>query len=149
MADGLTGSVSQSSAVKPTLPMGVVTSYVMVVCSLGLRCVRLLWQSRTLAILKQRLCKRPEDSRLRAMPMRHLILRATGPLKRTKPQAKEIRDSGWANRAHQPIVRCKIQAAYGCYYAISYRRRRARSLLGHKQPNTYISSAPLTRHLEQ
>ncbi|GFR74544.1 hypothetical protein ElyMa_003896100 [Elysia marginata] len=31
MAGGLTGPVSQSSAVKPTLPMGVITSYVIAV----------------------------------------------------------------------------------------------------------------------
>ncbi|GFR84851.1 hypothetical protein ElyMa_000681600 [Elysia marginata] len=28
----------------------------------------------------------------------------------------------------QPIACCKIQATYGCYYLIRYRRRRARSL---------------------
>ncbi|GFR84644.1 hypothetical protein ElyMa_006006300 [Elysia marginata] len=36
MADGLTYAVSQSSAVKPTLPMGVITSYVIAVVAQGL-----------------------------------------------------------------------------------------------------------------
>ncbi|GFR98012.1 hypothetical protein ElyMa_002759800 [Elysia marginata] len=35
MADRLMGPVSQSSAVKPTLPMGVITSYVIVVYGQG------------------------------------------------------------------------------------------------------------------
>ncbi|GFS20914.1 hypothetical protein ElyMa_006910500 [Elysia marginata] len=35
MADGQTGSVSQSSAVKPTLPMGAITSYVIIVRAQG------------------------------------------------------------------------------------------------------------------
>ncbi|GFR70425.1 hypothetical protein ElyMa_005653100 [Elysia marginata] len=36
MADGLTGPVSQTSAVKPTVPMGVMTSYVIVFDAQGL-----------------------------------------------------------------------------------------------------------------
>ncbi|GFR59337.1 tubulin alpha chain [Elysia marginata] len=38
MADRLTGPVSQSSAVKPTLPMGFITSYVIVFGAQGLYC---------------------------------------------------------------------------------------------------------------
>ncbi|GFR60542.1 hypothetical protein ElyMa_003534100 [Elysia marginata] len=36
MCDGLTGSVSQSSAVNPTLPVDVITSYAIVVGAQGL-----------------------------------------------------------------------------------------------------------------
>ncbi|GFR65307.1 hypothetical protein ElyMa_000200400 [Elysia marginata] len=43
--DGLNRPVSQSSAVKPTLPMSVITSYVIVVGTQGLYCV--LLKSRT------------------------------------------------------------------------------------------------------
>ncbi|GFR58619.1 hypothetical protein ElyMa_001772700 [Elysia marginata] len=38
MADRLAGPVSQSSTVKPTLPMGVITLYVIVVGSQGFLC---------------------------------------------------------------------------------------------------------------
>ncbi|GFR59273.1 hypothetical protein ElyMa_003500800 [Elysia marginata] len=41
MADGLAGPVTQSSAVKPALPMGIITSYVIVVGAQGLNyCLR-------------------------------------------------------------------------------------------------------------
>ncbi|GFR63305.1 hypothetical protein ElyMa_001892100 [Elysia marginata] len=36
MADGLAGPVSQSSAIKPKLPVGVITSHVIVVSAQGL-----------------------------------------------------------------------------------------------------------------
>ncbi|GFS05898.1 hypothetical protein ElyMa_001210900 [Elysia marginata] len=38
MADGLTGPISQSSALKPALPMGVITSHVIVARAQGLHC---------------------------------------------------------------------------------------------------------------